>query len=71
MSAVGLWLDFEHTIQMARRELRSRLVPPRGGAVCRYFAVPATVFDSLIAAESKGVYFNRNIRNRVRYQRLP
>lgn len=42
----------------------------RGGPVYRYFAVAQTVFDGLIAAESKGIYFNRNIRNRFRYQRL-
>lgn len=42
----------------------------RSGAVYRYFAVPQAVFDGLITAESKGIYFNRNIRNRFRYQRL-
>jgi hypothetical protein len=42
----------------------------RSGAVYCYFAVPQAVFDGLIAAESKGIYFNRNIRNRFRYQRL-
>lgn len=42
----------------------------RSGAIYRYFAVPAPVFEALIAAESKGAYFNHNIRNRFRYQRL-
>ena len=42
----------------------------RRGAVYRYFTVPPTVFHALIAAESKGAYFNRSIRNRFRYQRL-
>ena len=42
----------------------------RSGAIYRYFAVPPTVFQGLIAAESKGAYFNRNVRNRFRYQRL-
>ena len=42
----------------------------RSGAVYRYFAVPRAVFDRLIAAESKGIYFNRNIRNRFSYQPL-
>ena len=42
----------------------------RRGAVCRYFAVPPTVFHALITAESKGAYFNRTIRNHFRYQRL-
>jgi hypothetical protein len=42
----------------------------RSGAIYRYFAVPETVFQALIAAESKGTYFNRNLRNRFSYQRL-
>jgi KTSC domain len=40
------------------------------GPIYRYFAVPQAVFDGLITAESKGIYFNRNIRNCFRYQRL-
>jgi hypothetical protein len=42
----------------------------RSGATYRYFDVPQTVFQGLIAAESKGAYFNRNLRNRFPYQRL-
>jgi len=42
----------------------------RSGATYRYFAVPEAVFQGLIAAESKGAYFNRNLRNRFPYQRL-
>ena len=42
----------------------------RSGAIYRYFAVPKAVFQELIAAESKGAYFNRHVRNRFRYQRL-
>jgi hypothetical protein len=40
------------------------------GATYRYFAVPEAVFQGLIAAESKGAYFNRNLKNRFPYQRL-
>jgi hypothetical protein len=40
------------------------------GAVYRYFGVPRLVFDELIAAESKGAYFNRTIRNRFPYRRV-
>lgn len=40
------------------------------GATYRYFAVPEPLVEGLIAAESKGSYFNRNVRNRFRYQRL-
>jgi hypothetical protein len=42
----------------------------RSGACYRYFAVPQSVFDELLAAPSKGAYFNRNVRGRFRYQRL-
>jgi hypothetical protein len=42
----------------------------RSGALYRYFTIPLTVFKELIAAESKGAYFNRNIRNRFPYKRL-
>jgi lysyl-tRNA synthetase class 2 len=42
----------------------------RRGTVYRYFTVPAAVFQDLIDAPSKGSYFNRNIRNRFRHQRV-
>jgi hypothetical protein len=42
----------------------------RSGALYRYFAVPRAVFDGLMAAESKGAYFNFNIRNRFPHTRL-
>jgi hypothetical protein len=42
----------------------------RSGAIYLYFAIPPAVFEQLIAAASKGAYFNRNIRNRFRYQRV-
>ena len=42
----------------------------RSGALYRYFAVPHTLFEELIAADSKGAYFNRNIRSRFPYKRL-
>ena len=42
----------------------------RSGVSYRYFTVPATVVEGFIAAESKGAYFNRHVRNRFPYQRL-
>ena len=42
----------------------------RSGAIYRYFAVPPAIVEALIAAESKGAYFNRHVRTRFRYQRL-
>lgn len=43
----------------------------RSGVAYRYFTVPAVVVEALLAATSKGAYFNRHIRNRFPYQRLP
>ena len=40
------------------------------GAIYRYFAVPADIHNGLLAADSKGTYFNRTIRNCFRYVRL-
>jgi hypothetical protein len=42
----------------------------RSGAVYRYFGVPRSVFEGLLAADSKGAYFNRHVRSRFPYQRL-
>jgi hypothetical protein len=42
----------------------------RSGVTYRYFTVPPTVVEGFIAAESKGAYFNRHVRNRFPYQRL-
>ena len=42
----------------------------RSGTLYRYFSVPPHVLNGLIAAPSKGAYFNRHIRHRFRYQRL-
>lgn len=42
----------------------------RSGAIYRYLAVPHVVFEGLIAAESKGAYFNRCLRSCFTYQRL-
>jgi hypothetical protein len=36
----------------------------RSGDVYRYYAVPPRVYRELIAADSPGAYFNRNISDR-------
>lgn len=33
----------------------------------QYFGVPERVFQDLVQAESKGAYFNQNIRDRYPY----
>jgi hypothetical protein len=42
----------------------------RDGSLYRYFAVPVEVYEGLLAAESKGVYFNRRIRNVFQHAQL-
>ena len=42
----------------------------RDGAIYHYFDVPLDVYDYLIAADSKGAYFNSRIRGRFRHLRL-
>ena len=40
------------------------------GAVYRYFLVPPAIVCGLLAAPSKGAFFNQHLRTRFRYQRL-
>lgn len=42
----------------------------RNGAVYQYFLVPRRLYRDLLRAQSKGGYFNQNIRGRYPYQRL-
>ena len=52
--------DTQHLLQL---EFRSR-------AVYRYFGIPAAVHEALLAAPSKGSYFNRAIRGQYAYVRV-
>ena len=40
------------------------------GSGYRYFGVPVEVYEGLLAAESKGVYFNRRIRGSFQHALL-
>lgn len=40
----------------------------RNGAVYQYFHVPRRVYQDLLWAQSKGSYFNQNIRGRYPYR---
>ena len=42
----------------------------RSGELYRFFNVPSACFQELLRADSKGGYFNSNIRNRFPYQHL-
>jgi hypothetical protein len=40
----------------------------RGGDRYRYFEVPETIYDALVAAPSAGEYVNREIKPRFRFE---
>jgi hypothetical protein len=42
----------------------------RNGSVYQYFAVPKSVFESLLGAESKGSFVSECIRGRYPYRRV-
>jgi len=42
----------------------------RDGTGYRFFGVPARCFQELLTSDSKGRYFNSEIRNRFRFQRV-
>ena len=42
----------------------------RNGAVYEYCDVPLHEYHELLAADSKGTYFNRHIRNRFPYRQV-
>ena len=56
-------VGYDHDHELLRLEFCS-------GVVYQYFAVPAAVHEALLAAASKGSYFNRAIRNRYRFCRV-
>ena len=43
----------------------------RSRAIYEYSGVPAVVYEALLCASSKGEYFNRAIRGRFPYRRVP
>ena len=52
----------------ARRRLLE--IEFRSGGIYRYFEVPAEVHGQLLAAESKGRFFAKHIRDRFRFERV-
>lgn len=40
------------------------------GGIYRYFGVPASVYDAFISCDSKGRFFNENIRDLYRSLRV-
>lgn len=58
-------IDFIHYDE-AEAELH---VTFTSGKTYVYYAVPRKIFDEFIAAPSKGIFFNAEIRGRYRYRR--
>jgi KTSC domain len=56
-------LAYDAAHKVLQLEFRSR-------AIYRYFGVPAPVYEALLAASSKGKYFNRAIRGIFPYSRV-
>jgi len=56
-------VGYDESSDLLQVEFRSR-------AVYRYFAVPAAVHEALLAATSKGSYFNQAIRGQYRFVRV-
>ena len=42
----------------------------KGNRVYQYFNVPQSVYQSLMAAFSKGTYFHANIKDRYQYREI-
>lgn len=66
-------------VQLQSKTLASALYHPRkrqlelmfcSGKRYLYFQVPSQCYQELLRADSKGGYFNRNIRNRFPFQDL-
>ena len=55
-------LAYDDAHEILQLEFRSR-------AIYRYFGVPAPVYEGLLAAPSKGKYFNQAIRGNFPYSR--
>jgi uncharacterized protein YqiB (DUF1249 family) len=66
---------------MERQDVESSVIESAGysmvleiefenGRIYQYYDVPVSVYLELMAAESKGKYFNAHIRNEYKYQEI-
>ena len=60
------------TLRSAGHDARSTVLELqfRNGALYLYFGVPPSIYGDLLRADSKGGYFNQNIRGKYPYQRI-
>ena len=52
------------TFEVGESQLRLEFC---NGAIYLYFGLPEALYKDLLAADSKGAYFNRHIRNHFHY----
>ena len=53
-----------------RSDARQLYLRFRNGDIYRYFDFPVQGYEAFLAAESKGRYFGRHIRNAFRYEQI-
>ena len=67
------WVPIESSVFAAAAYSRSEdslYLEFRSGAIYRYFDLPLHQYAEFLAADSKGRYFSRNIRDRFRCQQV-
>jgi hypothetical protein len=67
------WISLESTVFARVRylpDLRVLQLGLRTGKAYQYLDVPAETYRALLAAESKGRYYNRHIRNDFQYRQI-
>jgi hypothetical protein len=67
------WIDVNSSNLMRVRhdENTSTLeIEFRGGRVYQYFDVPKSIFEALLQADSKGIFFHGQIKGQFRYARV-
>ena len=67
------WVPVQSTVfssaayRQGERQLYLRF---HNGSIYRYLDCPPPLYEGFLAAESKGTYFGRNIRNVLRYEQV-
>lgn len=62
--------DFDSSVIRAAGYSRVLEVEFNSGRIYQYYDVDETVFQGFLASESKGKYFNANIRGKFPYQEI-
>jgi hypothetical protein len=68
------WVPVDSSVLQAAAYLARRrwlYLRFQSGEIYRYFDFPARQYRDFLAAESKGTYFGKHIRNHFQYERLP